>query len=176
MLQTAPLSPPEQVRLIDMLKEYGAQLRDTRSKVAQLEDTVAKLQAEVDAKTTSFETRLGLAEVGTVLAQSARAGRTEPAATITVQPLQRVAAIGRAALPAPAASAPAGPATRTVRDYRIQGASPGLAVLSTLNPLPGGQPVLEVAVGSEVPGVGRIKSIAQRGTAWIVQTDAGAIQ
>lgn len=176
MLQAAPLSPPEQVRLIDTLKEYGAQLRDTRSEVTQLKDTVVKLQEELEAKTTAFETRLGLAEVGTVLAQSARAGHPEPSTMGTAPPPLRVVAAGRAVPTVPAATVPARPAARTVRDYRVQGALPGLAVLSALNPLPGGQSVIEVAVGSEMPGIGRIKSIAQRGTAWVVQTDAGAIQ
>jgi hypothetical protein len=35
---------------------------------------------------------------------------------------------------------------------------------------------LQVAVGQSVPGYGRVKSIAQRGTAWVIQTEQGAIQ
>ena len=177
-LRAAPLSFPEQVKLVDLLKELGAQLRDTRAEVVQLRSTVAQLVDTVDTKTTQFESRLGLAEAGTVLAQSARAGHPEAAAPVALPlPASRVAATGRVAPPSqPAGTPPAASATRTVRDYRIQGASPGLAVLSVLNPLPGGQAVIEVSTGSEVPGVGRIKSIAQRGTAWVVQTDAGVIQ
>jgi hypothetical protein len=36
--------------------------------------------------------------------------------------------------------------------------------------------VLYVALGDQVPGIGHIKSIYQRGTTWLVQTDAGVIQ
>ncbi len=177
-LRAAPLSPLEQVKLVDLLKELGAQLRDTRAEVVQLRSTVAQLVDTVDTKTTQFESRLGLAEAGTVLAQSARAGHPETAAPVAPPPpAARGAAAGRVAVPAQQSGpAPVAPAARTVRDYRIQGASPGLAVLSVLNPLPGGQAVIEVSTGSEVPGVGRIKSIAQRGTTWVVQTDAGVIQ
>jgi len=35
---------------------------------------------------------------------------------------------------------------------------------------------LQVKAGETVPGVGRVVSIAQRGTAWVVQTDHGVIQ
>lgn len=177
-LHAAPLSPPEQVKVVDLLKELGAQLRDTRAEVVQLRTTVAQLVETVDTKTTQFESRLGLAEAGTVLAQSARAGHPETAAVNTPSlPASRVAATGRVAFPIQqGGTALSASASRTVRDYRIQGASPGLAVLSVLNPVPGGKSVIEVSTGSEVPGVGRIKSIAQRGTAWVVQTDAGVIQ
>lgn len=177
-LRAAPLSPPEQVKVVDLLKELGAQLRDTRAEVVQLRTTVAQLVETVDTKTTQFESRLGLAEAGTVLAQSARAGHPETASPAPpLPPVSRVAATGRMTPPSQqGGTPPASSAARTVRDYRIQGASPGLAVLSVLNPLPGGKPVIEVSTGGEVPGVGRIKSIAQRGTAWVVQTDAGVIQ
>jgi len=169
-LRAAPLSLPEQIKVVDLVKELGAQLRDTRTEVAQLRATVAQLVETVETKTTQFESRLSLAEAGTVLAQSARAGNPETSAL-------RVASAGRVVPPPVAAvTSPAASPPRTVKDYRIQGASPGLAVLSVLNPLPGGQTVIEVAIGSEVPGVGRIKSIFQRGTAWVVQTDAGVIQ
>ena len=178
-LRAAPLSPPEQVKVLDLVKELGAQLRDTRTEVAQLRTTVAQLVDTVESRTTGFETRLSLAEAGTVLAQSARAGQPEPlAAAPPFPPALRLASAGRAVPQTPSAAAPppAAPAQRTVKDYRLQGASPGLAVLSVLNPPPGGQSVLEVATGSDVPGVGRIKAIFQRGTVWVVQTDAGVIQ
>jgi hypothetical protein len=67
-------------------------------------------------------------------------------------------------------------AVRSVRDYRVQAASPGLAILADTNAAPGQSAGLQVAVGDQVPGVGRITSIAQRGTAWVVQTNHGAIQ
>ena len=177
-LRAAPLSQQEQIQVVGLVKELGAQLRDTRTEVAQLRATVAQLLEKVETKTTEFENRLGLAEAGTVLAASARAGHPEThVSTPSALPPVRVVSAGRAVpQPVPAPVTPTTSASRTVKDYRIQGASPGLAVLSVLNPAPGGPTVIEVATGSEVPGVGRIKAIFQRGVAWVVQTDAGVIQ
>ena len=53
---------------------------------------------------------------------------------------------------------------RCASDPNVVGAAPGEA------------PVLYVSLGDQVPGIGRIKSIYQRGTSWVVQTDAGLIQ
>ena len=177
-LRAAPLSQQEQIQVVGLVKELGAQLRDTRTEVAQLRATVAQLLERVETKTTEFENRLGLAEAGTVLAASARAGHPETHGPVSsATPAFRTVSAGRAvSQPVPAPVTPAASASRTVKDYRIQGASPGLAVLSVLNPALGGPTVIEVATGSEVPGVGRIKAIFQRGTAWVVQTDAGVIQ
>jgi hypothetical protein len=35
---------------------------------------------------------------------------------------------------------------------------------------------LQIAVGDPVPGYGKVTSIAQRGTAWVVVTDHGTLQ
>jgi hypothetical protein len=35
---------------------------------------------------------------------------------------------------------------------------------------------LQIGVGSQVPGYGKVKSIDQRGTTWVVQTENGPIQ
>ncbi len=59
------------------------------------------------------------------------------------------------------------------RPYEIRAASPGVAVLGTLDGTPA---VVEIAVGDQVPGYGRVNAIAQRGSAWAVQCEHGTIQ
>ena len=63
-----------------------------------------------------------------------------------------------------------------MKDYRIQAASPGLAMLSSIGLSDGDTSSIQVAVGDEVPGVGRIKAIFQKGTNWVVETDHGLIE
>ena len=35
---------------------------------------------------------------------------------------------------------------------------------------------LQISVGSDIPGYGRVRSIDQRGAAWVVKTENGVIQ
>ena len=56
--------------------------------------------------------------------------------------------------------------------YRIQAASPSLAMLGTGD----NAPPLEVAPGTTIPGYGRVSKIEQRGQSWVVVTDQGVIQ
>jgi hypothetical protein len=61
------------------------------------------------------------------------------------------------------------------RNYRIQAASPGLAMLSALDGGPDDRPV-EVAIGTDLPGYGKVRSIEQHGQAWVVKADRGSIE
>ncbi len=170
-VRAAPFSTKQQVEMVGLVRELGAQLKESRLTVAQMQTTVAELKEQIDTRMTEFDGRLGLAEAGTVLAQSARAAMPQP--IMTAPPVStRASAAARQSTP----EAPVSAASRSVKDFRVQGASPGLAVLNVLVPGPGEAPVLYVALGDHVPGIGRIKSIYQRGTTWLVQTDAGLIQ
>jgi hypothetical protein len=60
-------------------------------------------------------------------------------------------------------------------NYRIQAASPGLAMLSRVDGSPDDRPV-EVAIGTQIPGYGKVLSIEQHGEAWVVKADRGSIQ
>ena len=61
------------------------------------------------------------------------------------------------------------------RKYRIQAASPGLAMLSAIDGGPDDRPV-EVAIGTDLPGYGKVRSIEQHGQAWVVKADRGSIE
>ena len=177
-LQAAPFSTKQQVDMVGLVRELGAQLKESRLTVSQMQATVADLKEQLDTRMTEFDGRLGLAEAGTVLAQSAKAALPQPVMTAAAVPA-RPSIASRQSAPVAQAAPPVSttsPASRSVKDFRVQGASPGLAVLNVLVAGPGEAPVLYVALGDQVPGVGRIKSIYQRGTTWLVQTDAGLIQ
>ena len=176
VLQAAPFSTKQQVEMVGLVRELGAQLKESRLTVSQMQATVADLKEQLDTRLTEFDGRLGLAEAGTVLAQSAKAALPQPVMTAAAVPARPTIASRQSAPVAPAAPPPVSPASRSVKDFRVQGASPGLAVLNVLVAGPGDAPVLYVALGDQVPGIGRIKSIYQRGTTWVVQTDAGLIQ
>jgi hypothetical protein len=60
-------------------------------------------------------------------------------------------------------------------NYRIQAASPGLAMLSAIDGGADARPV-EIAIGTDLPGYGKVRSIEQHGQAWIVKTDRGEIE
>jgi hypothetical protein len=59
-------------------------------------------------------------------------------------------------------------------NYRIQAASPGLAMLSAIDGGADARPV-QIAIGTDLPGYGKVRSIEQYGQAWIVKTDRGEI-
>lgn len=175
-LQAAPLAPKQQVEVVGFVRELGAQLKETRMVVTQLKDTVADLKEEIEARTADFENRLSFAEAGNALAASARAGEAAQPPAVPASPAPPVAHLLASARAIPATSPPAAPVSRTAKDFRIQGASPGLAVLNALNPAGSETTVLYLALGDQVPGLGRVKAIFQRGTSWVVQTDNGLIQ
>ncbi len=162
-LRPAPMTPTQQVDVLSLVTQLAALVRDMRTENAQLREKVTSLDEMVRNETADVSQRLSLAEARKAIASAQDAGKPpEPALsgsreTVPVRLVQTVA-------------------VRSVRDYRVQAASPGLAILADANAAPGQSSGLQVAVGDQVPGVGRITSIAQRGTAWVVQTSHGAIQ
>ena len=64
----------------------------------------------------------------------------------------------------------------TPHRYHVQAASPGLAMLSELDPSGGEEAQVPVAPGDNLPGYGNVISIAQRGSSWVVGTQHGLIQ
>jgi hypothetical protein len=191
-LRPAPLTPADQVQVLELVTQMAAMVRDLRAQHAQLRADFGKAGADNTARLADFERRLALAEARHALS----------AAQIAGEPL---AAVPPASAPAPAEGAPAvpGPGARQVssatavtapvvltavaaalptsdkgppKRYRVQAASPGLALLAEIDRGGGDGAQLEVLVGDTVPGYGKITSIGQRGTAWVVTTEHGNIQ
>ena len=62
-----------------------------------------------------------------------------------------------------------------VQRYRVQAASPGLAMLAAIDRAGDESAQLQVALGDTVPGYGRVKAVVQQGTTWVVKTERGTI-
>ena len=169
-LRPAPMTPPQQVDVLSLVTQLAALVRDMRTENAQLRDKVASLDDAVKNETTDIGQRLNLMEARKAIASAQDAGTSPPAAAPGSRPAVPAAVVQTVAV------VPVPVAVRSVRDYRVQAASPGLAILADANAAPGRSAGLQVSVGDQVPGIGRIISIAQRGTAWVVQTNHGAIQ
>ncbi len=167
-LRPALMTPQAQVDVLALVTQMGALVRDMRDENAALRSQVAMLTETVQGRTTDFEQRLNLAEARNSVAAAMGAGH-RPVVTPILSTSGTGGGVTRAIAAAPGTA-------RTVRDYRVQAASPGLAVLADVNAPPGQAAGLQVKTGEMVPGVGRVVSIAQRGTAWVVQTDHGVIQ
>ena len=188
-LRPAPLTPADQVQVLELVTQMAAVVRDLRAQHAQLRADLGKTAADNTARLADFERRLALAEARHALSAAQIAG--EP---LAADPPASGAAPAGEALPATGSSAvrtgsvtgpvvvtpvaavtPAsdkGPAKR----YRVQAASPGLALLAEIDRGGGDGAQLEVLVGDTIPGYGKITAIGQRGTAWVVTTEHGNIQ
>ena len=164
----------EQVDVLNLMEKLGIVVRDLRDENAQLRTAVKTLSEEVDTRTTQLNRRLSLAEANGAIAAAMGAGQ-RPAQPATVVVTAQAAAAAKPPAASPAPPAPP-PLVRSVKDYRIQAASPGLAMLSSVGLSDGDTSSIQVAVGDEVPGVGRIKAIFQKGTNWVVETDHGLIE
>jgi hypothetical protein len=188
-LRPAPLTPADEVQVLELVTQMAAMVRDLRAQHAQLRADFGKAAADNAARLADFERRLALAEARHALSAAQVAGEplaSGPPASAPAPAGEALAATGSttgqagwvttpAAVTPVAAALPAsdkGPAKR----YRVQAASPGLALLAEIDRSGGDGAQLEVLVGDTIPGYGKITSIGQRGTAWVVATEHGNIQ
>ena len=177
-LRPSPMTPPEQVQVLNLVTEMAAVVKDLRKQQAQLRADLGKSSADVTAHLTDYERRLAFAEArSAVSAAEDTTGNVpprpvapvpDPAAAI-LKPLPVMAARPVAVVPSPVVPSAA-------KVYRVQAASPGLALLAQVDRGGGDGAQMQVVVGDNVPDYGRVKSIAQKGTAWVVMTEHGAIQ
>ncbi len=170
----------------------AAMVRDLRAQHAQLRADFGKAAADNAARVADFERRLALAEARHALSAAQIAG--EPLASVSPASApapagEALAATGSSAgqagsatavkapvLVTPVAAALPGSDKGPAKRYRVQAASPGLALLAEIDRGGGDGAQLEVLVGDTIPGYGKITSIGQRGTAWVVTTEHGNIQ
>ncbi len=157
-----------------------------QTKVAELEQRLAAAAHDMhDAHEENAQLRAEMAALADTLQTSSKA--LEQRLSLALARAAAEPGKQQAEAPAPPASPPAGdsPAAADatapgsapmVHDYHVQAASLGVAVLGDANAVPGQGGRYLVAVGDQVPGVGRVISITQRGASWVVQTDHGAIQ
>jgi hypothetical protein len=189
-LRAAPMAPHDEVQVLELVTQIATVVRDLRARDAQLRAAFAAGRKETAARLDDFERRLALLEAGHAVA----AARTPTAANVNSSAV--VAGAGApAAMPPNLASAGVAPLRSPERldgpepervdapegnatwlRYRVQAASPGLAMLAEIDRGGGEGAQFEVLVGDRIPGYGKVLSIGQRGTAWVVATEHGDIQ
>jgi len=183
-LRPSPMARGEQIDVLHLVARLGISVRDLKTENAALRADVKASSDKVDNAVADFERRLALAEgrgamnaaMGDVDASpEAPAPDTPPVlSTSRNVRLSRGPAVQPVSLQtqaAASASLSGGP-----RRYKVQAASPSLAMLSELDRSGGEGSQLQVAVGDPVPGYGRVSAIQQQGMAWVVKTDRGTIQ
>ena len=171
-MRPARMTETDQVQVLNLVTELGALVRDQRSQIASLRSDQQKWSAGVDGKLADFDRRLALAEAkGAITAAMGGpqdsappvSGRADPAPGQPVSLTRAPTTAGSAAATAP-------------HRYRVQAASPNLAMLTEIGRSGDDGAQIQVGLGASVPGYGSVTAITQRGTAWVVQTEHGSIQ
>jgi len=175
-LQAAPMAPEQQRDVLALVTQMGIIVRDLRTENAQMRTALDQLAATLDARTNEFDRRLTLAEAKGAVAAAMGVSTLETPAPEHAKPLSLApVSVKRTAVSSSAVGKPVD-AGEPPKRYRIQAASPGLAVLAALDAGPDQTRAIQVAVGDPLPGYGKITDIFQRGTSWVVKAERGSIQ
>jgi hypothetical protein len=149
----------------DQISRLAAIVTRLTGQVKDLEDQVRTESAGAQEKLADLTRRVSLSESKSAVAAAERANVSQAAAATASVGVEGQAQGGRMKV--------AGGDQK--RRYRIQAASPGLAMLSAIDGGPDDRP-LEVAIGTDLPGYGKVRSIEQHGQAWVVKADRGSIE
>ena len=165
------MTETQEIQVLSLVTQLGAIIRDQRTEIASLRADQEKTSSTVQVRLNDFDRRLLLAEArGAIGAAMGAATTVSAAATTSIAP-----PAGKSPVELTTAATVAPPDSRPHR-YRVQAASPGLAMLAEIDRSGGEGAQLQVAIGDTVPGYGKVTDIAQHGTAWVVQTEHSAIQ
>ncbi len=172
-LHAAPMTQADQVQVLDLVTEMATMMRDLRQQNAQLRSDLQKSAADTATQLADFGRRLALADARSAVSSAHTVAEPAPAspATASPPPARTAPIVLTRTEPAAPAAGPAAP-----RRFRVQAASPSLALLAEIDRGGGEGAQLQVTVGDVIPGYGRIKSIGQKGTSWVVTTEQGTIQ
>ncbi len=157
-----------ETRTLEKITQLGALVTRLTGQVKDLQDKVQTLSTGADEKFADLTRRVALSEANRAVAIAENAGSAGSAA----QAQEKGSADGSEARERTRMKVAAVDVKRT---YRIQAASPGLAMLAAVDGSPDDRPV-EVAIGTELPGYGKVVSIEQHGEAWVVKADRGSIE
>ena len=176
-LQAAPMSTPEQVQVLELVTRLGTLVADQRREVDQLRADLARSRSDETSRIDDFQRRLTFAEAQRSLAKASAASvettpsastpAAAPASETPPAPVRPTLVVARTAIPADG--------NQPVQRYRVQAASPGLAMLAAIDRAGDEGAQLQVALGDTVPGYGRVKAVVQQGTTWVVKTERGTI-
>ena len=155
---------------LEKIAELGALVTRLTGQVKDLQDKVQTLSTGAEEKFADLTRRVALGEANRAVASAENAGSAGSGAP--APPQEKGPADGSEAQDRTRVKVAAPEVKRT---YRIQAASPGLAMLAAVDGSPDDRPV-EVAIGTELPGYGKVVSIEQHGEAWVVKADRGSIE
>lgn len=154
-LVAGPLTPKSEIPVLSLVSQLGVLVAQLRDQNLALTRQVATMRTTMDRRLDEFGRTLNLDQAKSALALVVHPVAA-PRAAIHPQIFQSHSAI------------PAGHISPS--RYRIEAASPGLAVLSHDGHTD------EVSVGDAVPGVGRVLAVTEDGTTWVVRTTHGVIR
>jgi hypothetical protein len=151
----------------DQIARLAAIVTRLTGQVKDMEDQVRTLSAGSEEKFADLTRRVSIGESNRAVAAAETAASAPPGAQ---GPVAGAGVEGQAQGVRMKVAA-----VDQKRSYRIQAASPGLAMLSAVDGSPDDRPV-EVAIGTVLPGYGKVLSIEQHGQAWVVKADRGSIE
>jgi len=179
-LQPGPMTRSVQIDVLHLVTRLGTSVRDLRTENAALRADVKASSDKVDNAVADFERRLALAEGrGAVNAAMGDVDASSDAPASLASPSvssSHPARLSRGPASQPVSLQTQAAAAGVPARYKVQAASPSLAMLSELDRSGGEGSQLQVKVGDQVPGYGRVGAIQQQGMAWVVKTDRGTIQ
>ena len=173
-LRPAPLTAPDQVQVLELVTQMAAMVRDLRAQDASLRSDFAKTSDDTGKRLDDFERRLVLAEARNAVASASAAGAVPSVLVNDAAAAPPLAPATQVTVTRPAAALPAD-GNGTAKRYRVQAASPGLALLAEIDRGGGDGAQIQASVGDTIPGYGRVKSVSQHGTTWVVATEHGNI-
>jgi hypothetical protein len=153
---------------LEKIAELGALVTRLTGQVKDLEDRVQTLSTGADEKFADLTRRVALGEANRAVASAEKA----ESGGLAGQAQEKRSADGSEAQERTRTKVAA---ADVKHNYRIQAASPGLAMLTAVDGSPDDRPV-EVAIGTELPGYGKVLSIEQHGQAWVVKANRGSIE
>ncbi len=141
-------------------------IRRQRQELTQLRADQEALRHRVGDILADYERRLSLSEATTAVA-GARSAAQAAVASAEANPIAPTASHSPVLVQPTAADVPLGS-----RHYRVQAASPGLAMLAD----EGSGAQVAIAPGDILPGYGKVTAIMQDGTRWQVSTEHGSFR
>ncbi|NHO54758.1 hypothetical protein GOB87_12525 [Acetobacter estunensis] len=181
-LQAAPMSDAQQTQVLGLVTEVAHLVEQQREELAQLRarlDIEEKASHDTDHDLTR---RVSLLEAGAAV-RDARAPRSEAGETRHDDVDRARSAVASARhdaeraddAPREVATAPVSARPTWTPRYRIVAASPQLAMLEDTAAPDGEVARVEAGPGTDLRGLGRILSISQKGTVWVIHTAHGDV-
>ena len=153
----------------DQISRLAAIVTRLTGQVKDLQDKVRTLSASSEGRLADLTRRVSISESKSAVAAAERANVSQA----TAEGAAATASAGVEGQAQDTRMRVAGVDQK--RNYRIQAASPGLAMLSAIDGGPDDRPI-EISIGTDLPGYGKVRSIEQHGQAWVVKADRGSIE